>query len=84
MSEAPKQVTEPGSASKGYSTSGDGKIYPEENTRAITEYAKKEGSISFEHNQGVVREGFKPPKAEYNDMGQDKLPTLKATGSFAI
>jgi hypothetical protein len=82
--DVPEQVTHPGSASKGYSTKEDGKIYPNENERTVKAYCVVQGSISFEHNQGAIREGFHPSEPEYKDMGQEHLQKLKATGSYAI
>lgn len=80
----PEQYTDPANASKGYSTQSDGKVFPTENSRKLADYIAGQGSRSFEENQGVVREGFKPSEAEYGDMGQSHLQKLKATGSFAI
>lgn len=85
-SDAPEQYTDPSSASKGYRTDQDGKIYPVENKRKAREYMGGEGSMGFDRNQGATREGYVPPEAEGGTLGQNKLQRIKSTsaGSSAI
>lgn len=84
--EAPGQVTEPGSASKGYTTDTDGKIYPEERKTSIQDYLGGQGSLGFDRNQGVTRDSGEISNPEILNMGQHKLQALKEgeCGSRAI
>lgn len=85
-SEAPGQVTEPGSASKNYDTSEDGRIYPEERKTTIQKYMSEEGSMGFDRNQGVTRDSGEIADPVILDMGQKKFQSLKegSLGSHAI
>lgn len=86
ITEAPGQVTEPGSASKGYVTDTDGKIYPKERKTSVQDYLSGEGSLGFERNQGVTRDSDEIANQEILNMGQHKLQKLKEgmSGSHAI
>lgn len=86
ITEAPGQVTEPGSASKGYTTDIDGKIYPDERKTSVQDYMSMEGSMGFERNQGVTRDSDEISNPEILNMGQHKLQKLREgeCGSHAI
>lgn len=84
MSDNPMQVTDPKSASKQFTTDRNGVIYPKENTRVTNEFLSGQGSMGFDRNQGVEREGFNPPEVQGGTMGQHNLQKHKTTGSHAI
>lgn len=85
-SEAPEQYTHPSEASKGYMTNKDGVAYPEELSRKAKDYLDGEGSMGFERNQGVKRDGWKSEVDVNLGMGQSKLQKLSAAngGSHSI
>lgn len=77
ITEAPGQVNDPGSASKGYLTEEDGRIYPKERKTSAQDYLSGEGSMGFERNQGVVRDSLELSSPMILNMGQNKLQKLK-------
>ena len=81
-SEAPHQVTEPGSASKGYDTSEPGKIYPETRSGTAQEFLEGEGSMGFERNQQCKRDEYLMGDGWTGTMGQHKFQKMKGLGSY--